>query len=231
MFSTSAIIVAAGEGKRFNRAIPKQYLLLNNHPVLYYTVKKFMESKFVNEIILVIAGKYLNKSILTECIPKGSNKQVKIAIGGKTRQDSVYSGLQNISEDNNIISIHDGVRPFVKSGQIDQSIKMCENYDGVVLAIPCVDTLKKVEDFVIVDTVDRGNIWQVQTPQTFRREVIIEAFKKARQDNFTGKDEASLVERLGAKIGVIEGSRENIKITLHNDLKLAEAIIKYWEND
>lgn len=231
MISTSAIIVAAGEGKRFNKSIPKQFSPLNNHPILYYTVDRFIKAKFVDEIILVVADKYLNKSILNKCIPKDSNKRIKIATGGKTRQDSVYSGLKNISEESRIISVHDGVRPFVKSIQIDKSIKMCENYDGVALAIRSVDTLKRVEDFVIVDTIDRNNIWQVQTPQTFNRKVIIEAFERAKQDKFIGNDEASLVERLGTKIGVIEGSRENIKITSHSDLKLAKAIMKYWKND
>lgn len=228
MSYASAIIVAAGVGARMKSHTPKQYFLLNGRPILYYTIKNFVKAKLVSEIVLVISKEFMDSELLHACIPSGTSKPMKIVAGSKKRQDSVYNGLKSMEKCYDTVVVHDGVRPFINPEQIDETIKMCSKYDGVVVATPAVDTLKEVNNSLIVKTLNRASVWQVQTPQTFRREVLEHAFKKAYYDDFIGTDEASLVERLGAQIGVLRGDRRNIKITCREDLEIAIYLLKDW---
>jgi len=225
MSYASAIIVAAGVGARMTSDTPKQYFLLNGRPILYYTIKNFVKAKLVSEIVLVISKEFMDSELLHACIPLGNSSPIKIVAGGKKRQDSVYNGLKSIDEICNIVVVHDGVRPFIDPEKIDETIKMCSEYDGVVVATPAIDTLKEVNNSLIVKTLNRASIWQIQTPQTFRREVLEHAFQKAYKDDFIGTDEASLVERLGMQIGVLIGNHKNIKITTQEDISIAEVLI------
>jgi len=228
MSYANAIIVAAGIGTRVKSDTPKQYFLLKWRPILYYTIKNILNTKFVSEIVLVISKEFMDSELLHACIPSGISKPIKIVAGGKKRQDSVYNGLKSMEECYDTVVVHDGVRPFINPEKIDKTIKMCSEYDGVVIATPAVDTLKEVNNSLIVKTLNRANIWQIQTPQTFRREVLEHAFEKAYEDDFIGTDEASLVERLGAQIGVLTGEHKNIKITCQEDLEIAISLLKDW---
>ncbi|MBL7136834.1 MAG: 2-C-methyl-D-erythritol 4-phosphate cytidylyltransferase [Candidatus Marinimicrobia bacterium] len=226
MSYASAIIVAAGIGVRMKSDTPKQYFLLNGRPLLYYTIKNFIKAKLVSEIVLVISKEFMDSELLKVCIPPGTSKPIKTVKGGKKRQDSVYNGLKSIDKYCDTVVVHDGVRPFIAPGKIDETIEMCNEYDGVVIATPAVDTMKEVNNSLIVKTLNRASIWQVQTPQTFRREVLERAFEKAYKNNFIGTDEASLVEHLGARIVVLKGDRRNIKVTCREDLKIASYLLK-----
>jgi len=225
--SAAAVIVAAGTGARMNASLPKQFLLLNDRPVLFHTLQPFLTATFVNEIIVVVHPDWLNRQEVKNCLPDKSDKPIRIVPGGERRQDSVYNGISATSESVEIIIVHDGVRPFVTLKEINETILMCDSFDGSILAIPAVDTLKEVKDATIIRTIDRSNIWQAQTPQTFRKSILLRAFETAFANGFTGTDEASLVEKIGGKISVLNGHPENIKITCQYDLNIAKSILEW----
>lgn len=226
-----ALIPAAGMGKRMGKEKKKQYLFLGDRPVLVHTLKAFEGIDEVNEIIL-IAPVGEEGYCLNEIVEKYSiHKVTKIVPGGKDRQDSVYNGLKFISNDTACVIVHDGVRPFVNSDIIKQSIDLCAKVDGVVAGVPARDTIKRVaKDMFVEATMNRAHLWLIQTPQTFRYKIISEAYNKAYIDDFRGTDDASLVERLGYKIKVIMDSCDNIKITTPFDMIFAEMIYKNREN-
>ncbi len=215
---TFAIIVAAGLGKRMGSPVPKQFLLLKGHPVLWYTVRCFNECDEIDGIILVI-----HKDWLDSCykITKGFKKIRKITIGGNTRQQSVWQGL-NIIEDAEIVLIHDGVRPLVPKALISQVIKETKIWGAVIPALAAKETIKWVEDGFAIKTLPREHTFLVQTPQGFKFYLLKEAYLKAKKEDIIATDDASLVERLGKKIKVIPGVNQNIKITSTDDLRLAE---------
>jgi 2-C-methyl-D-erythritol 4-phosphate cytidylyltransferase len=223
----SAMIVAAGYGARMKNAIRKQYLDLEGMPILALTLMKFNDCPEIEKVYLVVPKEdfcFCESKILKKVKP---HKPVKLVPGGETRQESVFNGLMAIKGKDNLVVIHDGVRPFISFEKISKCISAAKKYGAAILAIPVDDTLKKVnKNQIIVDTVDRKNIWHAQTPQAFRYELIMEAFTKAKQDNFSGTDDASLVERMGKKVKIIEGDRLNIKITTPEDIILARSLIK-----
>lgn len=221
----TALIPSAGLGKRMGIEKPKQFLAINGLPILFYTLRVFESTPEINEISLIIhKGEegYCQKIIEEHCL----KKVLKIVFGGKTRQDSVYNGLKEVDSDTTMVVIHDGVRPFVTEDIIKKSIMAARYSDGAVAAIPVRDTLKYVSEKGIIDrSINRSNLWLAQTPQTFRLEIIREGYQKAYIDNFFGTDDASLVERLGYKVKVVEGSYANIKITTSDDIILAQKIL------
>jgi len=227
--STSAIIVAAGKGSRMQSDIPKQFLLLKGQTVLFHTIGKFLAAKNVNEIIVVVAEEYLESEFVQNSIPQ-NNKKISIVAGGKTRQESVWNGLQKVNIKNNCVLTHDGVRPLIDSAIIDNAIEQCQCFDSVIVAIPAVDTLKKVDGTKIIESVDRSKIWQIQTPQIFKKYILEKAFETAHKDNFLGTDESSLVERISSDVHVFEGNKTNIKITVKDDIDIATAIMDNYEN-
>jgi 2-C-methyl-D-erythritol 4-phosphate cytidylyltransferase len=221
----TAVIVAAGTGTRMNAPLPKQFLFLNDKPILFHTLKPFLAATLIDEIIIVVHPDWLNRPEVKNCLPIKFDKSIRVVPGGEKRQNSVYNGISAISESAKIVVVHDGVRPFVTPEEIDETIRMCKSYDGAILAIPAVDTLKEVGNATIVRTIDRSNIWQAQTPQTFRKSILLRAFETAFSDGFIGTDEASLVERIGGKIAVLNGRPENIKITCQYDLNIAKSTL------
>lgn len=222
---TSAIIVAAGKGSRMESKIPKQFLALKSRTVLYHTISKFLEAKHVSEIILVIAQEYLESEYLEKSIPVLHSKKIKVVTGGQTRQDSVFNGLKLIDENSKFVLTHDGVRPLISTAQIDNAIEECQKYEGVIVATPSVNTMKIVDGTRISGSVGRETIWQLQTPQIFKVDILQKAFAKAHSDNFIGTDESSLVERISKNIHVFHGNATNIKITVKEDIAIAEAIM------
>jgi 2-C-methyl-D-erythritol 4-phosphate cytidylyltransferase len=165
---------------------------------------------------------------LKEVIEKYQFKKVsQIVPGGKQRQESVKNGMDALPKDEDIVVIHDGVRPFVSKTMIEDSIHSAVRYGAVILGMPVKDTMKMSNpDGTVLKTLARESLWQIQTPQTFQAKVIKEAYHRATEDGFLGTDDASLVERLGVKVHILPGSYANIKITTPEDLLLANLFLK-----
>jgi len=233
---TITIIAAGGQGKRIEGVhpegihsegkLPKQFLMLKDKPILAHTVGKFERCELIDEIILVVPEDYLGYCSTAIVDKYGFKKVRKLVCGGKERQDSVYSGLKACPNDTSIVVIHDGVRPLISPDKISESVKICEKRRAVVLAVPVKDTVKRVEQNHIVITLDRNKLWFTQTPQTFEYKVILDAHKKAEEDNFMGTDDSALVERLGYEVTILEGDYKNIKITTAEDLMIAGKILE-----
>lgn len=222
----SVVIAASGIGKRMNSNINKQYLLLKEKPILAYTIEKFEDNKYIDEIV-VVAREDEREYCLNEVINKYNFKKVtNIVGGGAERQDSVYKGLLAVNNLCSIVLIHDGVRPFLRNEDILNSIDGVINYDACVIGTPVKDTIKIVDiNKDIIDTPDRNSLWAVQTPQSFSYKLILKAYQEAIQEKITATDDSMLVEKLGYKVKMIEGSYSNIKITTPEDLKLAELLL------
>jgi 2-C-methyl-D-erythritol 4-phosphate cytidylyltransferase len=223
----AAIIVAAGKGVRMQDSMRKQYLPLAGLPILAHTLTVFGKCDLVSDIYLVIPRDdfdFCREHILNRIKLVGN---VNLVAGGARRQDSVYRGLQQIDPDCSIVIIHDGVRPIVQHDQIAACINGAGKFGSCILGIPVYDTLKQVDKSGnIVNTTARDAIWLAQTPQVFRYELIKKAHDQARMDGYQGTDDASLVERMGAAVRIIHGSRSNIKITNKEDLKIARALLE-----
>jgi len=218
-----ALVPNAGSGARMRTALPKQYLELDSKPVFIHTLNALDKTKCINEIILISNEKYIEKSRFL--IQKYNIKKVsRIVCGGKTRQESVYNGLMSIRNTPDIILIHDAVRPFITQELIGKSIKAAHKHGAAVIGLPLFDTIKLVKDNCIERTVDRNNLWRVQTPQVFRYCLIKTAYQKANKNKFSGTDDASLVEQLNHPVRIISGSGTNIKITDQKQFKLLEGI-------
>jgi 2-C-methyl-D-erythritol 4-phosphate cytidylyltransferase len=233
---TIAIITAGGQGKRIagvhpegihpKGKLPKQFLMLKDKPILAHTVDKFERCELIDEIILVVPEGYLEYCSRAIVDQYGFKKVRKVICGGKERQDSVYLGLKACPNNTSIVVIHDGVRPLISSDKISESIEISEEKRAVVLAVPVKDTVKRVEHGNIITTLDRDKLWLTQTPQTFEYKLILDAYKKAEEDNFVGTDDSALVERLGYEVTILEGDYKNIKITTAEDLTIAEKLLE-----
>ena len=224
---TVAIIPAGGAGRRLKAGIAKQYLQLEKLPVLVHALKVFEQTAVINEIILVVPESDI-KFVREELIIKNALKKVvKIVAGGAKRQDSVRNGLAAVDDQCDIVLVHDGVRPFVTSEIISRVVDVACECQAVAVGVPAKDTIKEIQDDdFVVKTVQRQNLWLVQTPQAFTFAVLKEAYEAAYRDNYYGTDDASLVERIGVRVKMIPGSYENIKITTPEDLIIAEALLK-----
>ncbi len=222
----SAIIVAAGKGIRMNNTVRKQYLLLAERPILSHTLSAFDACNLINKIFLVVPEQdfeFCHKNILS---PLKLQKKVRLVSGGTERQNSVYNGLLSIDAGSMVV-IHDGVRPFINSEQLTACINGAKEHGACILGIPAYDTVKSINRSGYIDkTLERNAIWLAQTPQVFKYDLIIKAHEHAKQEGFTGTDDAMLVERLGINVRIIRGNRYNIKITTAEDLLLAKAILR-----
>lgn len=216
-----ALIVAAGSGVRMNSEIPKQFLLLKNRPVLYYSIKAFLDAYDDIEIILVLPQEHIGKG---QEIIDGyfDNSRFRIAAGGRTRFHSVQTGLSLIKEEETIIFVHDGVRCLITC----ELIKKC--YEAALetgTAIPVIESSDSVRILTANGNkiADRNKVRLVQTPQTFHSKILLPAFKIDYKDKFT--DEASVVEAYGLTINLVEGEKNNIKITTPADLLMAGILL------
>ena len=220
------VIVAAGTGSRMNMGINKQFIKLEGKEIIVYTIEKFYNNSNIEDIVVVVKedeSEFFKKEILD----KYNFKNVKIAYGGKERQDSVYNGLKLLDEKCDVVLIHDGARPFVSDKIIDKSIEEAKEHKAIVVGVPVKDTIKVIDnDKNIVDTPNRSVLWAVQTPQTFDYNILIDAYKDAFKNKFYGTDDAMLVERIGYKVKMLEGSYNNIKITTQEDLNIGSQILR-----
>lgn len=233
MSKTAAIVLAAGQGKRMNSKVAKQYLLLEDKPILYYALRT-MEESFINEIILV-TGNGEEEFCRTEIVERyGFQKVKKIVTGGKERYHSVYNGLCALDTPEYVF-IHDGARPFLSQEILKRAYESVQQVQACVAAVPVTDTIKIVDDnCFVVDTPDRARLWSIQTPQVFEYSLIKEAYdgliRKEEEYLLKGiriTDDAMVAETvLNLPVKIIEGSYENMKITTSEDLAQAEILIK-----
>jgi 2-C-methyl-D-erythritol 4-phosphate cytidylyltransferase len=226
MVQSVAIVVAGGSGKRMLHDRPKQYVPLAGIPILARTLIPFEKAPSIDRIILVVPDddrKYVKDEIIDGY---RITKVKQVQVGGEARQDSVRKGLEVLDDGDDIVLIHDGVRPFVTQDLIERSIGEAVRSGAVIPVVPAADTVKVVgEDGSIRDTPDRTDLRLAQTPQAFKREIILEAFESACRDGFYGTDDASLVERMGIPVRTIPGLPYNIKITTPEDLLIGEFLL------
>ena len=226
----AAIVLAAGSGKRMNSKVHKQYLIIQDRPVLYYSLKEFEDSA-VDEIVLVV-GKGEEKFCRKEIVDKyGISKVKAIVEGGKERYHSVFEGLKQTS-DADYVLIHDGARPFVNQDIIRRCMQEVQKYQACVVGMPVKDTIKIAdEEGYAKQTPDRKNVWMIQTPQTFSYALIYEAYEEMlKTEDAAITDDAMVLERTkGKKSKLIEGSYRNIKITTPEDLLIANVYLQHPE--
>jgi len=250
-YRVGAVIAAAGGGERMRYAAPdgshvkKQYMELGGVPILEWSVRAFLMSGYIAEVVLVVppgdieyCGQIISqmgggnqfmppRDIIISgqtCKKYMGIKPLTVVGGGATRQESVEAGAAAVSRGCGYIAVHDGARPFVDGQVIRKSVEAAARAGAACVAVRVTDTIKRADGPYIGSTPDRAYLWAAQTPQTFRRELLLEALDRARRDGFTATDDASLVERLGARVEIIEGSYDNIKITTPGDLAAAGAI-------
>ncbi len=221
----SVIIPAAGQGKRFGAGTNKAFVSLAGKTILERTVAAFSDLPEVSEIIIVIAPDELDE-IKRQVKFYPRQDIIKAVAGGSERQYSVENALAAIRDDAEIVLIHDGARPLISRRVIHQVIKAVRDNSAAIVAVPVKDTIKVVDSGgFVTSTPVRSELWAVQTPQGFKRSLLIQAYKKAREENFLGTDDSSLVERLGIPVKIVPGEYENIKITTPEDLPIAKMIL------
>lgn len=225
MAKNTLIIAAGGIGKRSGLDIPKQFYVINGKPVIVHTISVFEGMKEIDEIIISCHKDYISHAL--DIVKEyGLSKVVSVVEGGDTRQQSVYKAICAVSEDTEYILIHDAARPFINEDSIrrclcDASVTGCASVGKRVS-----DTLKRSDDkCFIMDTVDRENLWQIQTPQIFKKDIISICHKKCVEDMAVCTDDCMICERYGYRIKITEASCINTKITQNSDILLAEAIL------
>jgi 2-C-methyl-D-erythritol 4-phosphate cytidylyltransferase/2-C-methyl-D-erythritol 2,4-cyclodiphosphate synthase len=223
---TVAIIPAGGAGKRLGGGIRKQYLTLSGVPVLVRALAVFQKSPIIDEIILAVPEEDLGFVRRQLVESHNLTKIVSIVAGGRERQDSVKNALSAIEDFCDIVVVSDGVRPFITEDMVEKATRAAAKYGAACIGVKVKDTLKEAnERGVIRGTLPREGLWHAQTPQAFQYDLLRRAYAAAEKDGFYGTDDASLVERIGAEVMMIEGASLNVKITTPDDLILADAIL------
>jgi len=228
----SVILPAAGLGTRMGRAVPekagtsrKQFMLLEGSPILLHTIRKFVSSPSVSEIVVALRGEDIEW--VRELLQKEKfQKPVRLVEGGDTRQQSVENALATLGPGTQLVAVHDAVRPFIELSVLEKVFEEADQNGAAIVGIVPVDTVKQVHRNKIRQTIPRERLILAQTPQVFRFDLLQQAFAKAREDSFTGTDESSLVERLEqVEVSVVPGSDRNIKITKPSDIDLARLFL------
>ncbi|MBD9214427.1 MAG: 2-C-methyl-D-erythritol 4-phosphate cytidylyltransferase [Senegalimassilia anaerobia] len=226
---TAAIILAGGTGERFGKEGGKQLVEIGGKPILTWSVEAFDAVGDIGLIVIVCPaerqGEYLGKAV----DPFSFATPIVVAAAGSTRQESAFSGLELVPEEFEYVVMHDGARPLISADLIAHTIATLKgniDADGAVVAHPAIDTLKVVENGVIVGTPDRSVFWNAQTPQVFRAGIYRRAHASALSDGFVGTDDSSLIERLGGRVLVVEGKRDNIKLTVPEDYLMLVAAVR-----
>lgn len=220
----SAIVVAAGKGLRLKSGIAKPLVKINSKPIVIYSLSTLSKHPLVREIV-VVANSLNIKGILRKIKQYKINKIKNVVLGGSRRGDSVYNGLKAINAGSGLVLIHDAARPFVDAKVISSLIKKAMACGAAIAGVPVKATIKKVSgNFVVKKTLNREDLWEIQTPQVFKKEIILQAYRKFLKLNAT--DDSMLVEKLGVKVSAVLGSYSNIKITTPEDLAAAKAILK-----
>ncbi|MFF2094470.1 2-C-methyl-D-erythritol 4-phosphate cytidylyltransferase [Paenibacillus sp. NPDC058174] len=223
------VVVAAGRGSRMGTAESKQYLPLRGKPILIHTLELFQSMEEIAEIALVVGGDDVERCsrLVSE---HGLDKVSAVVSGGGERQHSVYAGIAALPPAAEWVMVHDGVRPLVTPEAVRACCAAAERVGAAVLAVPVKDTIKQVDETgLIVSTPDRRSLWAIQTPQAFRRELLVAAHERAQAEGYLGTDDAMVVEWTGAAVTIAEGDYTNIKITTPEDLPWAEFLLEKRE--
>lgn len=218
---------AAGRGKRMGSSKSKQFLMLGSKPIIVHTLECFQSSKEID--CIVIAADAVDLDSLKDIVIKHNlTKVCEVVRGGPERQDSVWNGIKSLRSQNpDFVLIHDAVRPFITHRLISSIVEAVNESSAAVAAVRLKDTVKHSSDGIFIsETPQRENLWLAQTPQAFDYTLICRAFEKAFQENFYGTDDASLVEQIGVRVRLVEGSYRNIKITTPEDLDVAKSLVK-----
>jgi 2-C-methyl-D-erythritol 4-phosphate cytidylyltransferase len=211
-------------------ATPKQYLNLGGLPILVHSLRALEQSPVVTQIVMVAPSADRAYCLDDIVAPHHFRKVTHVIAGGDHRQDSVRHGLEALGSDVEIVLVHDAVRPFLTTTMIEQVVDAAAKHGAAIIAIPMKDTVKRVgADALIEATVDRGQLWLAQTPQAFQRALLHSAHQQAQAASYRATDDAQLMEWLGHRVAVVEGSGENIKITRPEDLTIGEAILSARE--
>jgi 2-C-methyl-D-erythritol 4-phosphate cytidylyltransferase len=228
MKRATAIVLAAGDSRRMGGDTAKTYLPIGGRPLVLRTLDRMFSAASVDEVVLVVAGDQITQcELMLRADPVLRDRRWILQAGGVTRQQSAKCGLERVESDAEIVIIHDGARPFVSAGLIDRCVEVAAERDAVVVGLPVRDTIKVVsEDHWIQTTPERSSLWEIQTPQVFKRELIVAAHQQAERESAQVTDDAMVVERLGIPVYVLEGEQTNFKITVPDDVRLAEALIR-----
>ncbi|MDD6793882.1 MAG: 2-C-methyl-D-erythritol 4-phosphate cytidylyltransferase [Clostridiaceae bacterium] len=221
----SAIVLAGGKGKRMGSAVSKQFIHINDKPILYYTLKKFLNCNSIDKVVLV-----LPKDEIEYCIENVLDKYAlnvdEIVVGGKERQDSVYNGLQKC-KDSEVVLVHDGARPFVSENIILNGIRYAREYGATAPGVMPKDTIKvKNAEGFSIDTPNRADLVAIQTPQSFKYDLIMKCHEKIKRDNISVTDDTMVLENYGHKVYIYDGEYTNIKVTTPEDIVIAEYLAK-----
>lgn len=226
---TKAIIAAGGLGTRLKTIEPKPLVMLSGKPLLAYSIEVFEKSPLIDGVILVI-HEYHVLDVEKLVMRYHFRKVERIVAGGPTRCASVYNGLQEAGDTTDIVVIHDGARPLIQPQTLQKAVEQCASHGAAVVGVRVKSTIKKVDPAGMFarETLNRDELWEIQTPQVFKREILLRAY--AQKGPAEPTDDASLVERLGVPVKVVEGDYENIKITTHEDLITAAALLNARAN-
>ena len=222
----TAVFPAAGMGKRMKAGKNKVFLEIGGEPILFHTLRKFSSVGRITELIIAVAPAEVD--MVREMLKNVAGlKPYKVVAGGSERQYSIANALAEVSAMSEIVLVHDAARPLVSAKTIDAVIDGAKEFGGAIAAVPAKNTIKVADNDIFVEsTPDRSTLWEVQTPQGFRRDILLAAYEQAAKDNFLGTDDSSLVERYGQKVKLITSDYRNIKITTPEDLTLAEALLR-----
>jgi len=222
--TAAAVVVAAGRGERFGAA-GKVMAPLLGRPLLAYVLETIEATDLVHSVVIV-AGEHTDDDIERLLNDRRGTKPYRVVLGGARRQDSVAAGVQSIEDNADVVVIHDGARPLATAALFDATIRVSYRIGAAIAAVPVADTLKRVgDDYRIIETVPREGVWIAQTPQAFRRDLLLAALATPIATEQTFTDEAALFEALGYAVEVVPGSARNIKVTRPDDLAIAEALL------
>ena len=227
----SAIFPAAGRGSRMKANRNKILLELAGETILVQTLKKFAKVDRISNLIVAVAEDEI-PLISTLLESKNFSKPIQIVAGGSERQFSIFNAIKFVPPESEIVLVHDAARPLVSIETINRVINAAIEFGGSIAAVPEKNTIKiATEDQFVQKTLPRNRLWEIQTPQAFRREIIEQAYESAMSENFLGTDDSSLVERIGAPVKIVESDPYNIKITTPDDLLFAEEFFRRWLNE
>ncbi|EPD49497.1 2-C-methyl-D-erythritol 4-phosphate cytidylyltransferase [Paenisporosarcina sp. FSL H8-0542] len=219
------VLPAAGSGKRMKAGRNKLFLTLRDKPILIHTLEVFEQD--TNCVGIWLAVKPEERVTIQEMLNEYNITKVKgMPEGGEERQYSVYACVQAAEHEADLILVHDAARPFIEPAVISQLVQKAHETGAAIAGVKAKDTMKRVRNHIIEETVDRDQLWMIQTPQAFRKDILMKAQQQAEQDGFLGTDESMLVERLNIPVYVVESTYDNVKMTTQEDLLIGEAILQ-----
>ena len=224
--TATAVITAGGTGSRIKSDLPKQFVPIAGLPMIIHTLRAFERAETIDRVVVVLPKDQLERFSPSELAHYGIRKVVNVVAGGKTRQASVGRGLDAVTGSPVYVAIHDAARCLVTANLIDRTVAACKGWDGAIASLPVCDTLKRVKGEKILTTEPREGLWAMQTPQVFRFLFIRDAYQAAAKKKFSATDDAAVAEFAKGKVRVVEGSTRNFKVTLPEDLKIADILLR-----